>query len=76
MLATFVADDDDGDLTNGTPHHAQFCVGATNHSYACPEGLVGVFHPHEPPGRRPPPGDGTVRATIPTPAGALRPPCG
>ncbi len=33
---TFVADDDDGDLTNGTPNYASFCVGATNHGFTCP----------------------------------------
>ncbi|MFH1277566.1 MAG: hypothetical protein ABIK65_04230, partial [Candidatus Eisenbacteria bacterium] len=45
---TFVADDDDGDLDNGTPHHAAFCVGATNHGFDCPEILGPVHLTHTP----------------------------
>ncbi len=45
---TFVADDDDGNLDNGTPHHDQLCTGATNHGYDCPEILVGVLISHTP----------------------------
>ncbi len=45
---TFVADDDDGNLTNGTPHYDEFCVGATNHSFTCPTITVGVFITHTP----------------------------
>ncbi|MFQ6102783.1 MAG: hypothetical protein ACE5OP_00655 [Candidatus Glassbacteria bacterium] len=45
---TFVADDDDGNLDNGTPHHDQLCVGATNHGFDCPEILVGVLISHTP----------------------------
>jgi hypothetical protein len=45
---TFVADDDDGNLGNGTPHYAQFCVGATNHGFSCPELTIGVFITHTP----------------------------
>jgi hypothetical protein len=45
---TFVADDNDGDLTNGTPHYNQFCVGATNHGFPCPEITVGVAITHTP----------------------------
>jgi len=44
---TFVADDDNGNLDDGTPHHAIFCEAASNHSYDCPEILVGVFVDHE-----------------------------
>ncbi len=46
VLWTFVADDDDGDLDNGTPHHAILCEAATNHGFECPEVLVGVFFDH------------------------------
>jgi len=47
VLWTFIADDDDGDLANGTPHHAIFCEAASNHGYECPEVLAGVFVEHE-----------------------------
>ncbi|MFB3910336.1 MAG: FlgD immunoglobulin-like domain containing protein [Candidatus Eisenbacteria bacterium] len=43
VLATFVADDDNGNLDDGTPHHAIFCEAAQNHGFECPEILVGVF---------------------------------
>jgi hypothetical protein len=45
---TFVADDDDGNLGNGTPHYDQFCVGAMNHSFDCPEITTGVNISHTP----------------------------
>ncbi|MBN1826085.1 MAG: PepSY domain-containing protein, partial [Candidatus Eisenbacteria bacterium] len=45
---TFVGDDDDGNLDNGTPHHAMFCVGATNHGFDCPEILSPVAIAHTP----------------------------
>lgn len=45
---TFVADDDDGNLDNGTPHHDKLCTGATNHGFDCPEILVGVLISHTP----------------------------
>jgi len=73
VLATFYEDDDDGDLTNGTPHHAEFCEGATNHGYDCPEILVGVFITHEPLLSRTTPGDAEVVANIYTTEGALVP---
>jgi hypothetical protein len=48
VLEAFVADDDDGNLDNGTPHHAELCVGATNHGFDCPEILEGVIIVHTP----------------------------
>ena len=45
---TFVADDDDGNLSNGTPHYDAFCTGATNHNFTCPEVTIGVFITHTP----------------------------
>lgn len=45
---TFVADDDDGDLDNGTPHHASFCAGAEHHGFDCPEVIFGVVFTHTP----------------------------
>jgi hypothetical protein len=47
VLWTFIADDDNGDLNDGTPHHAIFCEAANNHGFDCPEILVGVFVDHE-----------------------------
>ncbi|MFH1845656.1 MAG: FlgD immunoglobulin-like domain containing protein [bacterium] len=46
VFATFFADDDDGDLTNGTPNYAAYCTGATNHNFDCPEILTGVHFTH------------------------------
>ena len=45
---TFVADDDDGDLDNGTPHHYYFCTAAANHNFACPAITAGVIITHTP----------------------------
>ncbi|MBM3320456.1 MAG: hypothetical protein FJY73_07245 [Candidatus Eisenbacteria bacterium] len=45
---TFVADDNDGNLDNGTPHHAMLCVGAENHGFTCPEILSPVSITHTP----------------------------
>ena len=64
VLATFIADDDDGNLDNGTPHHDFLCEAATNHSYDCPEILVGVIIIHEPLGATADEGDRDVVATI------------
>ncbi len=44
---TFVADDDNGDLADGTPHHAIFAEAAENHGYVYPEVQIGVFVNHE-----------------------------
>ncbi|MBD3162738.1 MAG: T9SS type A sorting domain-containing protein [Candidatus Eisenbacteria bacterium] len=46
VLWTFIADDDNGNLDDGTPHHEIFCEAATNHGFECPEVLVGVFFAH------------------------------
>jgi len=48
VFATFFADDDDGNLDNGTPNHAIYCEAATNHGFECPEILVGVLFSHTP----------------------------
>lgn len=59
---TFVADDNDGNLTNGTPHYDELCVGATNHGFECPVLVPGelfvTLEPVYPPGQdRYEPGD-------------------
>ncbi len=48
VFATFFADDDDGNLDNGTPNHAFYCEAAGNHNFDCPEILVGVLFSHTP----------------------------
>ena len=47
VFATFFADDDNGDMADGTPNHAILCEAAQNHGYECPAILVGVFIYHE-----------------------------
>jgi len=44
----FMADDDDGDLDNGTPHYSILCDAATHHGFDCPPILVGVLFDHTP----------------------------
>jgi len=36
VLATFIANDDDGNLANGTPQFNSYCLAATNHGFTCP----------------------------------------
>jgi len=48
VLATFIADDDDGNLDNGTPHYDALCLAATNHGFDCPEIITGVIITHTP----------------------------
>ncbi len=48
VFATFFADDDDGNLDNGTPNHDYYCQAAGNHNFDCPEILVGVLFSHTP----------------------------
>ncbi|MFN0151266.1 MAG: Ig-like domain-containing protein [bacterium] len=44
----FVINDDDGDLTNGTPDYVEVCEGAMNHGFSCPTIVAGVFITHAP----------------------------
>lgn len=46
VLATFIADDDNDNLDDGTPNHAIYCQAAENHGFECPAVLVGVFIYH------------------------------
>jgi hypothetical protein len=50
VVATFIADDDNGDLSDGTPHHAIYSVAASNHGFDdfIPEIMVGMFVYHDP----------------------------
>jgi hypothetical protein len=71
VLATFLADDDNGDLGDGTPHSDELCYAAGNHGFACPEMLEGVFIDHSPLLSRTDEGDAAVTATISTTDGGL-----
>jgi hypothetical protein len=46
VLWTFLMDDDDEFLNNGTPHHEHFCLAAQNHGFACPA-VVPLLVEHE-----------------------------
>lgn len=46
VLATFIADDDDGNLDNGTPFFDVYCEAATNHGFSCPPVTQGVTIVH------------------------------
>ena len=41
VISLLIADDDDGNLTNGTPHYAEICAGAANHGFDC-AALIGT----------------------------------
>lgn len=71
VLATFMADDDDGDLTNGTPNYDALCLGATNHGFACPDLLTGLVILHTPVASREESGPAIVTAVIYSTEGAL-----
>ncbi len=47
VLWTFIADDDDDDILNGTPHGDIYCEAAENHCFECPipAGIVFVHAP-------------------------------
>ena len=47
VMATFIADDDNGNLDDGTPHHAILAEAAGNHNYVYPEIMVGMFVYHD-----------------------------
>lgn len=40
VLATFIANDDDGNLSNGTPQFNSYCLAAANHGFTCPTALL------------------------------------
>jgi len=45
---TFLVDDDDAFLGNGTPHYDYLCPAAEAKGFVCPEIIVGVFVDHTP----------------------------
>ncbi len=48
VLWTFLADDDDADLSNGTPHYDFLCAAAEAKGFTCPTITTGVFIDHTP----------------------------
>lgn len=64
VLAAFIYDDDDGDLSNGTPHYDDLCFAATHHGFDCPEVLAGVQIEHTPLWTMTEEGDAEVVATV------------
>ncbi len=46
VFATFFADDDDGNLDNGTPNYDVYAQAAENHNFPYPEVIVGVHITH------------------------------
>ena len=48
VAATFVVDDDDANLANGTPNYFAICTGADNHGFTCPAGVEAVNIVHTP----------------------------
>lgn len=46
VLWTFMMDDDDANLGNGTPNYDYFCIAATSKGFTCPEITVGVSIAH------------------------------
>jgi Zn-dependent metalloprotease len=73
VMATFIADDDDGNLDNGTPHYALLCEAAGNHNFDCPAITEGVFITHTPPASFTAPQDVELLATITSTAAAMNP---
>ncbi|MCA9753182.1 MAG: T9SS type A sorting domain-containing protein, partial [Gemmatimonadetes bacterium] len=75
VLWTFMMDDDDANLDNGTPHYDYFCPAAEQKGFTCPEILVGVLINHDRLGHVTGAGgsDYDVVATIVSTAAALDP---
>ena len=71
VLATFIANDDDGNLDNGTPHWDIYCEAATNHGFSCPAITQGVIIDHTARLHRQIEGDVTLAADIQSTEAAL-----
>ncbi|GJM45369.1 MAG: hypothetical protein DHS20C21_22110 [Gemmatimonadota bacterium] len=76
VLWTFMMDDNDGDLSNGTPNYDEFCLAALNKGFTCPVVTTGVSIVHSRLGHQAV-GSGTssptIVATITSTAAALDP---
>jgi hypothetical protein len=47
VMYTFLVDDDDGNMDNGTPHFDALCFGALHHGFDCPEIFDAVVIHHD-----------------------------
>lgn len=71
VFSMYVADDDDGNLDNGTPNWTAICEGATRHDvdqdgFPCLEVIEGVFFVHTPLTTPQPEGNAVITADIQT----------
>ncbi|MBK8232623.1 MAG: T9SS type A sorting domain-containing protein [Candidatus Eisenbacteria bacterium] len=73
VLGTFVADDDNGNLSDGTPNYDVLCVAATNHGFSCPTLTQGITITHTPIATSTTEGDKLVTCTITNTGGTLVP---
>jgi len=73
VFATFLADDDDGNLDNGTPHYAYYAQAAVNHGFTPPPVTVGVFITHTPMGDTTDKGPFDIEVSITSTEAALTP---
>lgn len=69
VFSMYVADDDDGNLDNGTPNWEAICEGASRHDtdgdgYPCLEVIEGVFFVHTPLTTPQPEGDAVITADV------------
>lgn len=73
VLSMFIADDDDGNLDNGTPNYDTYCLAGQNHGFTCPPITQGVEISHDALASRTTPGDAEVTASILSFSAALDP---
>ncbi len=58
-------DDDDGDITNGTPHYSEICAGFSAHGLTCPAvALLGFSFPNGKPALVSPAGGSAIRVEV------------
>ena len=73
VLAMFVADDDNGNISDGTPNFSAICASATTHGFSCPVLTQGVTIAHTPLVTSLTEGNRVITCTITNGAGSLVP---
>ncbi len=73
VLSNFVADDNNGNLSDGTPNYDALCVAATNHGFSCPTLTQGITITHTPLATTTTEGNKVVNCTITNTSGTLIP---
>ncbi|MFN8549311.1 MAG: FlgD immunoglobulin-like domain containing protein [Candidatus Eisenbacteria bacterium] len=73
VLATFVADDNNGNLSDGTPNFNSICAAAANHGFSCPAQTQGITITHTPIVTTTTEGSKVINCTITTGSGTLVP---